>query len=144
MIYSALTFENILAILNRDGRIRNSKTRNAIISCFFKKPHWTIDELYVDVKSKNETIAIQTVYNVVQLLLDKHILVSYSFDGKTTVYELYDSIAFHCYCEDEREVVHIDCSDELKQLLYDAVKAKGIECNHIQIKAIGKLKKSNK
>lgn len=138
MIYSELTYQEIIDFLI-EHKYRNSNARNFLIKCFFEKSHWSIEELHQKgCKDFNKYLTIQTVYNTIQILIKHNFLVSYNLDGKTRIYELFNPIAFHCYCTNTKRVVHIDYTDALKKMLFDAVKAKNIDCLHIQIKAIGK------
>ncbi|ATZ17050.1 Fur family transcriptional regulator [Williamsoniiplasma luminosum] len=138
-------YEEIIAKLKKEG-IRVTKVRSQIIKVIIMNEHPTINDIRNKLEERISNINVMSIYNTLDLLLEKHLLFANTFNGKEICYEIQDLKSVHLKCDNCLTITHIDAKElesmntsQLKEL---AIKH-GLLLDHFKIEIHGLCKKCN-
>ena len=96
--------------INNVTNLRKSKNRDMVIDVLKKSElPISIDEIYSQLKSTNKTLALSTVYRIVEKLLQMEVISSSMKDGNRALYELTkDSHHHYLICTNCKKIVPLD------------------------------------
>lgn len=72
------------------------------------RTHPTADEIYLSIKEKNSILSKMTVYNVLNVLKDAHIIREVKIDGNETRYDIDTQCHGHFKCKECGRVIDFD------------------------------------
>ncbi len=80
--------KNIFTKFIEEKHLRKTPERYKILHQIYElKEHFTIEELFSYMKSKNYRVSRATLYNTIELLLEINLIKKHQFNGKTHFYE---------------------------------------------------------
>jgi Fur family peroxide stress response transcriptional regulator len=91
------------------------------------RTHPTVDEIYLYVKEKNSILSKMTVYNVLNVLKDAHIIREIKIDSNETRYDIDTSCHGHFKCKKCGKIVDFDVD-------IDSIKIKDLDKFQIEQK----------
>jgi Fe2+ or Zn2+ uptake regulation protein len=108
--------KDIIALLRR-CEVQATPQRIAIAECVLRaKTHPTADEVWTKVKRKHPTVSRATVYNTLNLLVEKHLLRTHRLTEGTAVFD--PNVELHHHFIDE-------ATGEIHDIPWDALRVTG-------------------
>ena len=133
---------NITDILSEKG-LKVTPQRIAVLDAVIKmKNHPTAENITDYIQKKHPNIAVGTVYNVLDVLVENGILERVKTDSDVMRYDAILNQHHHLYCIESDKIENY-FDDELNKLLSDYFKKHKIpdfEINDIKLQIIGKFK----
>ncbi|PPE06130.1 Fur family transcriptional regulator [Williamsoniiplasma lucivorax] len=119
-------YDQIIGKLKKDG-IRVTNIRSEVIKAIITTDHPTINDIIKIVEKTSANTNVMSVYNTLNLLLEKHLLFANTFNGKQIVYEIQDVKSVHLKCDSCLAIQHLD--DQELQVI-DESRLKQLAQNH--------------
>lgn len=98
--------------LLRSHDLKATPQRLCILEVLDKHEHPDIDKLYCDIKEKNPTISLATVYKNLNVLLEKGVVVEINTPSQKTKFDIYEIPHMHLVCECCESVEDIGMEDD--------------------------------
>jgi len=100
-----MTVKEIISLLKQSG-IQPTPQRIAVAECVLRsKRHPTADAVWTSVKRKHPTVSRATVYNTLNLLVEKQLLRTHVLTDGTTVFDPHVELHHH-FIDDETGEIH--------------------------------------
>ena len=99
--------------LLRSCELKATPQRLCILEVLDKHEHPDIDKLYSDIKAKNPTISLATVYKNLNVLLDKGVVVEINTPNQKPKFDIYEIPHMHLVCECCGNIQDIGMEDDL-------------------------------
>lgn len=100
---------NYINILKANN-LKATPQRLGVLKILANKEHPTIDEIYQEIKQKNPSISLATIYKNIKSLLDYNIITELNILNQKKRYDLLDKEHIHLVCNKCGNIQDIDCS----------------------------------
>jgi len=131
-----LVIENVGEYLKANG-VKPSYQRIKIFEYLVKKRnHPTVDMIYRELVQKIPTLSKTTVYNTLNLFIEKKIAIIIIIEENETRYDADTSIHGHFKCRECQTVIDLDV--DLKKMSIDSLDGHQVHEHHIYFKGICK------
>ncbi|MGC9105321.1 MAG: Fur family transcriptional regulator [Thermoprotei archaeon] len=136
--------EERIAEILRKHDLKATPQRIAVLKVLLNGGHYTGEQIYGEVKKKEPSISLSTVYNTLEVLERSGLVRSFEFMG-VTWYEarLEPHVNVICVDDPERKIIDFDVNVEP---IINALTSKGFNVKNVSLVAIaecGKLKESS-
>lgn len=128
-----------------EKKIKITPQRIAVLKAMSLLSHPTVEEIYKEVIKTVPGVSLATVYNVLDVLLDKNIVEKVKNDTEKMRYDLLTTPHHHMYCKETKRVE--DYYDpELDQMLteyFTRKKIKGFKLHDVKLQIMGEFENKN-
>ncbi|ATZ18568.1 Fur family transcriptional regulator [Williamsoniiplasma somnilux] len=132
-------YEKIANFLRNEG-FRLTEIRLSTIKVIIKLDHPTTMDIIAELQKEYKNINVMSVYNTIDLLLQKHIIFSNTFNGKQICYEIATNKSMHLKCDNCGQVQEIK-NHELDKIqilnINEIAKNHSITADHFKIEVHG-------
>jgi Fur family peroxide stress response transcriptional regulator len=139
-MYSKSSFQSIL----KDAGLKVTPQRLAVLEAVYNfKEHPSSEAIASYVRNHHPNIAVGTVYNILDFLVQKNIISRVKTEKGAMLYDAVSEKHHHLYCEDSNRIEDYFDKD-LDQLLEDFFRKKkieGFEIEDIKLQLVGRFKK---
>jgi len=133
--------EERIAELLRKHDLKATPQRIAVMRVLLNGGHYTGEQIYNEVKKREPSISLSTVYNALEALENSGLVRSFEFMG-VTWYEarLDPHVNVICVDSPERKIVDVDIN---VSSIMEALSSKGFVVKNLSLVAIAECNKSN-
>lgn len=114
--------------LLKERKLKATPQRLSILNILLKHEHPNIDELYEQIKAKNPTISLATVYKNLNTMIEEGIVIEIAVANKKTRYDIYEYEHIHLICKNCGHIYDLNKEKaflkEYEQMLAKEVKSK--------------------
>ncbi|WP_339022971.1 Fur family transcriptional regulator [Spiroplasma endosymbiont of Crioceris asparagi] len=131
----------------KELKIKITDLRLLIIDVLASKSHFNINELIEILKTKIDKVNVMSVYNNIDLFLEKHLIYANTFNGKLIIYEAIKPYLVHIKCDECDKIIDLEdknLNEKLQSTFKEFSKKTNIEINHYKIEMHGACKEHNK
>lgn len=140
------SYEELKQQLSESG-LKATHQRILILEAFLlSNEHPTAEMLYNQVKSKSPALSLGTVYKTLDAFTDVGLIKKVKTAEDTVRYDFNTHSHHHLFCQKTNRIIDYE-DEELKELLYDYFKKKGIDnfdIKDIQLQLTGEIKDENR
>jgi len=141
-----MTKEGIRDVLKKHG-LRITPQRVAVLRTISRlHNHPTTEQVIEHIRKSNPNVAVGTVYNILEMLVENGLLRKVKTDRDVMRYDTILESHHHLYCYDSDRIEDY-FDEELDHLLNDYFKGKkipGFRIQDIKLQLVGKFSKTNK
>ncbi|ATZ16608.1 Fur family peroxide stress response transcriptional regulator [Entomoplasma freundtii] len=133
------TLKRLEEVLKQQN-VRLTKGRLEILKIIIVKEHPTLNDIIAVLEETGHKVNVMSVYNTLDMLLDKHIIYANIFNGKQICYEPRVQESYHLKCDSCQEVHHIDHLGQFGEFFKSLTKSSevvGWNCDHFKIEIHG-------
>ncbi len=123
---------DILTLL-KDRGLKATPQRIAVLEELSRKKHPTIDELYSNIRKKNPTISLATVYKNVNLLKDNGIVIDINTVNGKMRYDCFTNPHIHVVCKTCGSIEDLNYDEDLFIYQNSLEKSRGIMIDRLDI-----------
>ncbi len=123
---------DILTLL-KDRGLKATPQRIAVLEELSRKKHPTIDELYSNIRKKNPTISLATVYKNVNLLKDNGIVIDINTVNGKMRYDCFRNPHIHVVCKTCGSIEDLNYDEDLFIYQNSLEKSRGIMIDRLDI-----------
>jgi Fur family peroxide stress response transcriptional regulator len=107
------TYEDYINVMKKK-KLKITASRSAFLKAItsIESKHFTVNEIISKIKESEGHVNIMSVYNILEVLLNEHLLFANTFDGKNVSYEVITPRLVHVRCDYCGEIHHLD-GDEI-------------------------------
>lgn len=100
-------FERLQEAL-KSKNVRVTNVRLEILKIITTHEHPTINDIISELEKSSHKVNVMSVYNTLDMLLDKHIIYANIFNGKQICYEPKVQESYHLKCDQCQKVHHLE------------------------------------